>query len=145
MIETSFTPLQSLAGGAIIGVAAVALMLYAGRIFGATGVVAGFLSPNLPGDRAWRLTLLAGMISAPILIWLATGSMPELTPVSSLPWTVVGGLIVGFGVTLGSGCTSGHGVCGLARLSPRSLVATLTFMASTALTVFVVRHVIGGL
>lgn len=145
MIETIFTPLQSAAGGALIGAAAVLLMAYAGRIFGATGVVAGVVSPNHAGDRGWRLALLAGMISGPLLITGLTGRMPDLTPVTSLPWILIGGLIVGFGVTLGSGCTSGHGVCGLARLSPRSLAATLTFMASTAVTVFVVRHMIGGL
>lgn len=144
MIETSFTPLQSAAGGALIGAAAVLLMLYAGRIFGATGIVAGVLSPNMAGDRGWRLALLAGMISGPLLIHALTGQMPDLTPVASLPWTLIGGVIVGFGVTLGSGCTSGHGVCGLARLSPRSLAATLTFMAATGLTIFIIRHVIGG-
>lgn len=144
MIETSFTPLQSVAGGVLIGAAAVLLMLYAGRIFGATGIVAGVLSPNMAGDRGWRLALLAGMISGPLLIRALTGQMPDLTPVVSLPWTLIGGVIVGFGVTLGSGCTSGHGVCGLARFSPRSLAATLTFMATTGLTIFIIRHVIGG-
>lgn len=144
-METVFTPFQSTAGGALIGAAAVLLMAYAGRIFGATGIVAGVVSASNSEDRAWRIALLAGMISGPLLVMGLTGQMPDLTPVTSLPWTIVGGLIVGFGVTLGSGCTSGHGVCGLARLSPRSLAATLTFMASTAVTVFVVRHVIGGL
>lgn len=145
VIETTFTPLQSAGGGALIGAAAVMLMAYAGRVFGATGIVAGAVFPNHAGDRAWRLALLAGMISGPLFVALITGQMPDLSPVTSLPWTVIGGLIVGVGVTVGSGCTSGHGVCGLARLSPRSLAATLTFMASTAITVFIVRHVIGGL
>lgn len=145
MIETTFTPLQSAFGGALIGTAAVMLMAYAGRVFGATGIVAGVVSATNVSERAWRLALLAGMISGPLFAMLFTGQMPDLTPVTSLPWTIIGGVIVGFGVTLGSGCTSGHGVCGLARLSPRSLVATLTFMATTGVTVFVVRHMIGGL
>lgn len=145
MTETAFTPLQSAFGGALIGVAAVLLMAYAGRIFGATGVLSGVMSPNHAGDRAWRLALLAGMISGPLAVALLSGQMPDVAPVTSLPWTLIGGFIVGVGVTLGSGCTSGHGVCGLSRLSPRSFVATLTFMATTAITVFIVRHMIGEL
>lgn len=141
---TEFTPLISFMGGTLIGAAAVMLMAYAGRIFGATGVLAGAILPDATGDRDWRVALLAGMISGPCLIMLITGQVPALTVVTSLPWVLIGGLIVGFGVTLGSGCTSGHGVCGLARLSPRSLVAVLTFMASTAVTVYLIRHVLVG-
>lgn len=144
VVETVFTPLQSAAGGALIGLAAVLLMAYAGRVFGATGLVAGAFFPNGANDRTWRLALIAGMISGPMAVMLITGRMPDLLPVASLPVTAIGGLIVGVGVTLGAGCTSGHGVCGLARRSPRSLAATLTFMLSTAITVFVLRHVIGG-
>ncbi|NKX44814.1 YeeE/YedE family protein [Roseicyclus persicicus] len=144
MIETAFTPWQSLGGGALIGLAAVLLMLVAGRIMGATGVLAGIFAPASVYDLSWRVALLAGMVTGPAVFWLVTGGMPEITVPVSTPMLLVGGFIVGVGVTYGSGCTSGHGVCGMARLSPRSIAATLTFMATTAVTVFVVRHVIGG-
>jgi uncharacterized membrane protein YedE/YeeE len=143
MVATSFTPFASLLGGALIGSAAVLLMFAAGRIMGATGVLAGFLSPVSWNDWSWRAALLAGMVSAPALYVAITGSMPALEVPSSLPMLILGGILVGIGVTFASGCTSGHGVCGLARLSRRSLAATLTFMIFTAATVFVVRHVIG--
>lgn len=141
---TDFTPLASAFGGALIGLAAVLLMAFHGRILGATGVLTGIFLPTGPGDRAWRVAVLAGMASAPAAYLLATGRMPALdVPVG--PWMLVaGGLLVGVGVTLGGGCTSGHGVCGNARLSPRSAIATLTFMAAAFATVFVIRHVIGG-
>lgn len=142
---TDFTPIISFVGGTLIGAAAVLLMLYAGRLFGATGILAGILTPSDPHDRHWRLALLAGMVSGPVVVFAVTGKMPELTVVSSLPWTLIGGFIVGLGVTYGSGCTSGHGVCGLARLSRRSIAATGTFMLSTGITVYIVRHVFGGL
>ena len=143
-METIFTPYQSLAGGALIGVATVMLMATLGRVFGATGIVGGLLSPENGADWSWRAAVLAGMVSGPLAVLALTGEMPAVeVPVSTLA-LVVGGLIVGVGVTYGSGCTSGHGVCGLARLSPRSLVATLVFMASTAITVFLIRHVFGA-
>lgn len=111
---------------------------------GATGILAGFLMPANRVDWTWRALLLAGMVSGPLAFQLLTGSAPVIqVPVSNVA-LIVGGLIVGVGVTYGAGCTSGHGVCGLARLSPRSFVAVLTFMASTAATVYVIRHVIGG-
>ncbi|WP_424968314.1 YeeE/YedE family protein [Dinoroseobacter sp. S375] len=143
-METVFTPWMSLAGGALIGLAAVALMALHGRIFGATGILAGALLPSDPQDRGWRLVLLAGMISGPVLVWMLSGSMPEVQVPVSLPALVIGGVLVGIGVTLGSGCTSGHGVCGMARLSPRSIAATLVFMATCGATVFLIRHGIGG-
>ncbi|TPE51399.1 YeeE/YedE family protein [Amaricoccus solimangrovi] len=140
---TSFTPFASLAGGALIGLAAVLLMTLAGRVFGATGVLTGAFLPTGPGDRGWRLALLAGMVTAPLLWRLFAGAMPALSvPVGPLA-LAIGGLLVGVGVTLGGGCTSGHGVCGMARLSPRSIVATLTFLATAIVTVYVIRHVIG--
>jgi uncharacterized membrane protein YedE/YeeE len=143
-IETSFTPFQSLAGGALIGVASVLLMALLGRIMGATGLVAGLLLPSSASDWNWRAALLAGMVSAPVLILFVTGAPVTVdVPVSTVA-LVVGGMLVGYGASTGSGCTSGHGVCGMARLSPRSIVATLTFMATTFVTVFIVRHVIGG-
>jgi uncharacterized protein len=144
MIETAFTPWQSLGGGVLIGLASVLLMLALGRIMGATGILAGIFAPASAADFGWRVALLLGMVTGPMVYLLATGGMPEITVPVSMPMLLIGGFIVGIGVTYGSGCTSGHGVCGMARLSPRSIVATLTFMATTAATVFVVRHVIGG-
>jgi len=144
MIETVFTPWQSLGGGALIGLASVLLMLVAGRILGATGVLAGIFAPASVSDMSWRVALVLGMLTGPAVYWLATGGMPDITVPVSMPMLLIGGFIVGIGVTYGSGCTSGHGVCGMARFSPRSIAATLTFMATTAITVFVVRHVIGG-
>jgi uncharacterized membrane protein YedE/YeeE len=141
---TAFTPYASLAGGALIGLAAVLLMASHGRILGATGVLTGAILPAVHGDRGWRIAVLAGMVSAPLAWRLATGGWPALdvpVPTASL---ALGGLLVGVGVTLGGGCTSGHGVCGLARLSRRSAVATATFMAGAFATVFVVRHLIGA-
>ena len=143
-METAFTPLQSLGGGALIGLAAVLLMGLHGRIMGATGILSGLLSPVSRSDFSWRAFLLLGMASGPVLIMLLTGKLPAVQVPVSTVMLLVGGAIVGLGVTFASGCTSGHGVCGLARLSPRSIAAVLTFMASTALTVFIVRHVIGA-
>ena len=144
MIETAFTPWLSLAGGILIGVAAILLMLFAGRIMGATGVLAGLMQPASREDFTWRAAVLAGMVTGPIVVWMATGSLPAVeVPISTMA-LLVGGVIVGIGVTFGSGCTSGHGVCGMARFSQRSIVATLTFMAFTFITVYVIRHVIGG-
>ena len=143
-METAFTPLASLGGGALIGLASVVLMAVAGRIMGATGILAGALLTRRPGDTDWRLVLLLGMVSAPPLLWLITGEMLTIdVPVSTLS-LLIGGLLVGMGVSFGGGCTSGHGVCGLARFSKRSVVATLTFMVATFATVFVTRHVLGG-
>lgn len=143
-METAFTPWASLGGGVLIGLAAVLLMALHGRIFGATGILAGALLPSDPSERPWRLALIAGMVSGPALVWVLSGSMPAVQVPVSLPALLIGGLLVGVGVTLGSGCTSGHGVCGMARLSKRSIAATLTFMAVTGLTVYVLRHVIGA-
>lgn len=143
-METHFTPLVSLAGGALIGLAAVALMALHGRIAGATGILTGFVFPQGLSDWSWRALMLLGMVGAPALVRTVTGEMPALDVPVSTAALLVGGVIVGIGVTFASGCTSGHGVCGIARLSPRSIVATLMFMATTAATVFVVRHVVGG-
>ena len=143
-METVFTPFASTVGGALIGLAAVLLMALRGRIFGATGVLAGFLHPASRSDWSWRALLLAGMVSGPALFRLFAGDWPTIDVPIGLPALLVGGFFVGVGVTFGSGCTSGHGVCGMARLSPRSFAATAVFMATTAITVFLVRHVIGG-
>ncbi|MDB5623194.1 MAG: putative transrane protein [Devosia sp.] len=141
-MDTIFTPLEALLGGSLIGIAAVALMALHGRIAGMTGILTSVVL--FKGDWGWRLAFLLGAVAAPIVIVLLTGaSMPVQAELP--PWAIIlGGLLVGVGVTFGGGCTSGHGVCGIARLSPRSMVATLTFMATTFLTVFVVRHVLGG-
>ncbi len=141
---TAFTPLASLAGGALIGLAAVLLMVFHGRILGATGILTGALLPTGPGDRGWRIAMLAGMVSAPAAWRLATGGWPVVDVPVPTAALVLGGLLVGVGVTLGGGCTSGHGVCGNARLSPRSIVATLTFMSTAFATTFVVRHLLGA-
>ena len=143
VFETPFTPLASLTGGVLIGIAAVFLMLVHGRIMGATGILAGFIAPASWRDWQWRAAVIAGMVSAPVAGLFVTGSFPAITVPVSMPMLIVGGFIVGLGVTFGSGCTSGHGVCGLARLSQRSIAATLTFMVTTFATVFILRHVIG--
>ena len=140
---TEFTPLTALTGGALIGLAAVLLMLTLGRVMGATGILAGAIFPSTSDDRGWRVALLLGMVSGPWLFKLITGSTPAIdVPISPL-MIVVGGLVVGVGVTLASGCTSGHGVCGIARVSRRSIVAVVSFMFSTAITVYIVRHILG--
>jgi uncharacterized protein len=144
LFETAFTPWQSLAGGVLIGSAAVLLMLTLGRIMGATGVLAGVLTVTATPDTGWRWALLAGMVSAPMLVFAVTGQMPVVQVPLPLPMLLAGGVLVGIGVTFGSGCTSGHGVCGVARLSRRSIAATLTFMVTTGLTVYVIRHVLEG-
>lgn len=142
-MTTEFTPLASLLGGSLIGISAVLLMLSLGRIMGATGLLAGAIFPQSKQDWSWRITLLIGMFCGPWLYRFLSGAAPVIdVPVNST-MIILGGLIVGIGVTLGSGCTSGHGVCGLARVSQRSIVAVLTFMISTAITVFVVRHLLG--
>ena len=143
-IITPFTPWASLMGGVLIGLASVLLMRTLGRIMGATGILSGFLVPVSGQDWAWRAALLAGMATAPAVMMVATGSMPAVQVPVSTAMLAVGGFLVGVGVVFGGGCTSGHGVCGMARLSPRSLAATLTFMLATGVTVYVVRHVAGG-
>lgn len=143
-MDTLFTPFASFGGGLLIGTGAVILMLGLGRIFGATGILSGIFFFETRDEMAWRLAVVAGMILAPVLIFAVTGAMPALTVPVSPAMIVLGGVIVGLGTSLGSGCTSGHGVCGLSRLSVRSMVAVPTFMATAAITVFVIRHVIGG-
>jgi uncharacterized protein len=135
-----FTPGSALVGGLLIGLAAAGLVIVNGRILGAAGILGGLL-PARAGDAVWRLGLLAGLVVAPLVARVA---LEVRAPVfdAGAATLVVGGLLVGFGTRLGSGCTSGHGVCGLARVSPRSLIATLVFMAAGFATVFVVRHIV---
>lgn len=138
----AFTPLSALAGGALIGLAAVAFLLLNGRIAGISGIVGGLLRPQA-GDIGWRLAFVAGLILAPVT-WTVALAAPELTIAANYPMLVIAGLIVGISTRYGSGCTSGHGVCGISRLSPRSLVATACFMATGFATVYVVRHLLGN-
>ena len=143
-METVFTPFASFGGGLLIGLGAVLLMLGLGRIFGATGILSGLVLMDSRDEFSWRAALVLGMILAPALVFRVTGAMPVLNvPVSPL-MIVIGGIIVGFGASLGSGCTSGHGVCGLSRLSLRSFVAVPVFMAAAGITVYLIRHVFGG-
>jgi len=139
----NFTPLSAAIGGALIGLSAALLMLLIGRIAGITGILAGVLPP-LWSDQPWRLAFLAGLIGAPLLAALAGYTLAA--PSIDEGWIVIvaAGLLVGFGTRLGGGCTSGHGVCGIARLSPRSIVATCVFMAVAIAVVAIRRHVIGG-
>jgi len=141
MMETEFTPWMSLAGGVLIGVSAILLMVFNGRIAGMTGIMTGIIPP-FSTDWPWRIAFLAGAVIGPVLYLATGGAIPYAVPVS-LPLLALGGLIVGVGVYYGAGCTSGHGVCGMARLSPRSIAATVTFMIATGITVYVVRHVAG--
>jgi uncharacterized membrane protein YedE/YeeE len=139
----AFTPVPSLLGGMILGVAAALYVLLHGRILGISGIISGLLHPKL-ADSAWRLSLVFGLISAPFLVALFFGIIPVVEIDSSWLTIVIAGLLVGFGAQYGSGCTSGHGICGLSRLSPRSLVATLAFMCAGFVMVFAIRHLIGG-
>jgi uncharacterized membrane protein YedE/YeeE len=139
-MATEFTPFMSLLGGVLIGIAAIALMALHGRIAGMTGIMTGLLPP-IASHWQWRAAFLAGAIIAPAVFLFVGGTVAFAVPVPV--WAmVVGGLIVGVGAFLGSGCTSGHGVCGMARLSPRSIAATITFMITTGITVYVMRHVL---
>lgn len=140
MVTTSFTPIASLAGGAMIGLAAVLLMWATGRIAGVSGIAARLFPPYEDREFAGRLAFVAGLLVAPVLVRLVTGDLPAQTIAAGPALLIVGGLLTGFGSVWGSGCTSGHGVCGLSRLSVRSLIATMTFMAAGMVTVFVIRH-----
>jgi len=139
---THFTPWYALAGGALIGIAVSAFALLNGRVTGISGILAGVLQP-LTGDTAWRVAFLFGLMLSPA-IYAATYEKAVIQIDADYPVLIVAGLLVGLGTRYGSGCTSGHGVCGLSRRSLRSLVATLVFMSAGIFTVYVVRHLIGG-
>lgn len=141
---TEFTPLASSIGGAMIGLSAVLLMAWEGRIAGISGIAGRLLPPYRDKAFLSRLGFVMGLIAAPFLVTAATGNPVMQTVSANLPLMVAAGLLVGFGSVYGNGCTSGHGVCGLSRLSARSLVATLAFMTTAIVTVFVVRHLIGA-
>lgn len=137
-----FTPWRSLAGGALIGLAAAILVVANGRIAGISGILGGLLRPAR-NDWGWRVAFVAGLLAAPT-VYALVAPLPVPRIEAGTAVLVIAGLLVGFGTRLGSGCTSGHGVCGLARMSPRSLAATLGFMAAGFATVFVVRHVLAA-
>ena len=139
---THFTPVPALLGGALIGASAALLWLGLGRVAGISGIVSGAMTQG-GGERVWRLAFLAGLIGAPLLVEVAGGPVPA-TVAASTPRLVIAGVLVGLGVRLSNGCTSGHGVFGVARLSPRSLAATGLFTATAMITVAITRHVLGG-
>ena len=136
----NFTPWTSLAGGLMIGLAATLLLLFNGKIAGISGILGGALRPQR-GDVAWRLAFLGGLVASPLLYVLAR-PLPEVQIEASYLMLLIAGLLVGVGTRYGSGCTSGHGVCGISRRSPRSVVATVAFMFAGFLTVYIVRHVL---
>ena len=137
---TSFTPWPALAGGLLIGVAAAMFVLFNGRVAGISGILGGILRPAA-GDVGWRAAFLVGLLIAPLLYALAA-PLPAVRIDADMTTLIIAGLLVGAGTRYGSGCTSGHGVCGMSRVSPRSLAATLTFMLAGFVTVYVVRHMI---
>ena len=135
---THFTPWAALAGGVLLGLASALFVLLNGRILGISGIVGGLLRPRA-GDMGWRLAFVLGMLVAPGLYWLVVGpTQPRID--ANWGMVVIAGLLVGVGTRYGSGCTSGHGMCGLSRMSPRSLLATLAFMGAGFVTVFLIRH-----
>jgi uncharacterized membrane protein YedE/YeeE len=142
MATTEFTPIASLLGGALIGAAAVAMMAVTGRIAGISGIAVRLLPPHEDSGFAGRLAFVLGIVIAPLLVGLATGHMPVPVIEAGTAVLPLAGLLVGFGAVWGNGCTSGHGVCGLSRLSMRSLVATGVFMATAIATVFLTRHLL---
>ena len=141
MTPTDFTPFASLLGGALIGLSAVLLMAFLGRIAGISGITVRMLSPHLDAEARGRMAFILGLIAAPAVFLLTAGTGPKVTLEASTPLLLLAGLLVGFGSVWGAGCTSGHGVCGLSRLSKRSFVAVGTFMTTAIITVFLVRHV----
>ena len=143
MTIVNFTPGPALAGGILIGLASVWLLLAHGRIAGVSGIFSGALLPK-PGDTAWRWAFVAGLIAAGLVDQAVFGAAALPGSGLSIGWIIAAGLLVGFGTRMGSGCTSGHGVCGLGRLSARSLVSVLVFLSTGMATTFVMRHVIGG-
>lgn len=137
---SAFTPWSALAGGLLIGLAAALLLWFNGRVAGISGIVGALLQP-LRGEVAWRIAFIAGLVGAPLLYALLA-ALPVPRIEAGTPALIVAGLLVGVGTRYGAGCTSGHGVCGLSRLSPRSAVATAAFMAAGFATVFVLRHLL---
>ena len=140
----SFTPLASLAGGVMIGVAALLLMLTHGRVMGISGILGGLIVPSDKSDVRWRVLFVIGVLAGPFAIMALTGAPVDRTPVASGFTLPIAGFLVGLGTAIGAGCTSGHGICGLARLSIRSAVAVGMFMGAAIVTVYIVRHMVQG-
>ena len=140
----NFTPGAALLGGALIGLSAAILILFSGRIAGVSSILGGLLNLGGHGETRWRLAFVAGLIGAPALVDAVGGGVAPLTLDASIGIMIVGGLLVGLGTRLGGGCTSGHGVCGVARLSPRSMTATAGFLATAILVAYLTRHAVGG-
>lgn len=138
-----FTPLASLIGGAMIGLSALLLMAANGRVMGISGILGGIIRPDNAGDVSWRVLFVIGAIIGPFIVWFIQGEPIAIQPVASGVMLPIAGFFVGIGTAIGAGCTSGHGICGLARLSIRSLVAVASFMVSAIVVVYVIRHVIG--
>lgn len=138
----NFTPWASLAGGALIGIAVSIFILFNGRIAGVSGIIGGLIKPNA-SIEGWRIVFIIGLILSPI-IWQLFGQLPAIQVDTSYGLLIAAGLVVGASTSLGSGCTSGHGVCGISRLSPRSIIATLAFMGTGFITVYVIRHILGA-
>lgn len=141
----NFTPVPAFIGGALIGLSAALLLWAKGRVAGISGIAGGIIYPE-KGDMDWRIVFVVGLIIGGFIyqvVGLGAG-VQHIEAVVDTPWLIVAGLLVGIGTTVGTGCTSGHGICGLARRSPRSLVATLTFMISAIVTVFIIRHILGA-
>jgi uncharacterized protein len=138
-----FDPISALIGGALIGFASVLLMVFTGRIAGISGILTGCFA-LIGGDKVWRVAFIAGLISAPVASGLVGHPLP--TPLMPMSWAIIvlAGFLVGLGARIGGGCTSGHGVCGIARLSIRSIIATATFMATAMVVVAIMRHGLGG-
>lgn len=141
---TDFTPVPALLGGLLIGLAAVLLLLLNGRIAGVSGIAAGLFAPRGTTHRLWRVLFLLGLPLGAALFAALAGGLPAPRPSPGAAWLIGAGLLVGFGTALAGGCTSGHGVCGLARLSLRSLVAVIVFLGSGIATVYVLRHLLGA-
>lgn len=139
----NFTPLSAIIGGALIGVSAVMLMALNGRVAGISGIFSGIATAGR-GDRSWRLSFVAGLVAAPLIFGFVAGEMPAIEITSSWPLIIIAGLLVGFGTRLGSGCTSGHGVCGLSRLSLRSIISVGIFMIVGVIAATLMRHVFTG-
>ncbi len=129
-------------GGVLIGLSAVLLMAFSGRIAGVSGIVGGLLPPKSATDRSWRLSFVLGLVLAPLILRMATDATGIGAPAADYPVLLAAGLLVGAGTAFGGGCTSGHGICGMARLSPRSVIAVTVFVAAAIVTVFVARHLV---
>ena len=138
---TEVNIINALSGGALIGVASVFMLVLIGRIAGISGVLGGLISGGRSGDRLWRVAFLLGLVAGAMIYRIFFSPLPLQLQAEGLP-LIVAGLLVGFGTRLGSGCTSGHGVCGIARLSPRSLAATVTFISAGIVTVYIMRHIL---